>query len=168
MEAPSRTIQPSGGRPQERGPSRTHAPQVDDDAGEPGAHDDTPRPPNFIERIRGSVGDRVQDTSLRSVAREIGMTPTGLKKFLMGAAPYTPTLRRLRAWYSRYGGVQRNDLNADEAQAALLVLVHELEPDARDAAMESMLRCMEDGYRRSGRESPEWMGELRARVLAEG
>lgn len=37
------------------------------------------------------------------VAREIGMSPTGLKKFLLGTAPYSPTLRRLRRWYLEGG-----------------------------------------------------------------
>jgi len=27
------------------------------------------------------------------------MSPTGLSNFLNGAKPYTPTVRKLRAWY---------------------------------------------------------------------
>ncbi|HVH11557.1 MAG TPA: hypothetical protein VM759_00825, partial [Longimicrobium sp.] len=52
-----------------------------------------------IKHLRETAAARVENTSLRSVAREIGMSPTGLKKFLLGTAPYSPTLRRLRNWY---------------------------------------------------------------------
>ena len=39
-----------------------------------------------IRHLREAAQARVENTSLRSVAREIGMSPTGLKKFLQGTA----------------------------------------------------------------------------------
>lgn len=51
--------------------------------------------------LRHTVERAIQDSSLRHVASQVGMSPTGLKKFVMGTAPYSPTLRRLRVWYVR-------------------------------------------------------------------
>ncbi len=40
-------------------------------------------------------------TSLRQAAREIGMSPTGLQKFLHGGEPYVKTVRKLSLWRER-------------------------------------------------------------------
>src|SRR5688572_8265908 len=56
----------------------------------------------FTTRVRAAAAARVEATSLRSVSREIGMSATGLSKFLDGNAPYLPTLNRLRNWYLRH------------------------------------------------------------------
>src|SRR3954464_6897027 len=72
-----------------------------------------------IEHLRSAAAARVQNTSLRGVAREIGMSPTGLKKFLFGTAPYSPTLRRLRKWYVHHAAVPTGEVAYDDACAAL-------------------------------------------------
>ncbi|HLM67397.1 MAG TPA: hypothetical protein VK358_07715, partial [Longimicrobium sp.] len=87
-----------------------------------------------IRHLRETAQARVENTSLRSVAREIGMSPTGLKKFLQGTAPYSPTLRRLRNWYVQYAAVQSGEVQTQDATAALAVLVHDLSPDPRKSA----------------------------------
>lgn len=51
----------------------------------------------IVPTIRAAVADRVEKTTLRKVAREIGMTPSGLTKFIGGAVPYRRTLRKLEA-----------------------------------------------------------------------
>lgn len=37
--------------------------------------------------------------SLRRLARELEMSPSGLAKFIDGAAPYSATLRSVTEWY---------------------------------------------------------------------
>lgn len=49
--------------------------------------------------IRPVLWRYLEGESLRQTAREVGMSPTGLSNFLNGAKPYTPTVRKLRAWY---------------------------------------------------------------------
>lgn len=120
-----------------------------------------------IRHLRETAAARVENTSLRSVAREIGMSPTGLKKFLMGTAPYSPTLRRLRSWYVQYGAVQGDHVALEDALAALSVLTHDLGPEPKRETAGCLLDCMGQGYDRSGRARPGWVRELRAR-LAEG
>ncbi len=58
---------------------------------------------NFeLEELRDAVAETVEQGSLRGVAREIGMSPTGLKKFLGGTDPYGPTLRKLVPWIEQH------------------------------------------------------------------
>lgn len=49
--------------------------------------------------VRETVRLHAEARGVRAVAREIGISAGGLKNFLDGAAPYTPTAAALRAWY---------------------------------------------------------------------
>ena len=115
-----------------------------------------------VAHLREMAAARVENTSLRGVAREIGMSPTGLKKFLMGTAPYSPTLRRLRKWYLQYAALPFAEVTYQEASAALVVLTHDLTSQARRAAVDGVLESLERGYDASGRSRPRWVDELRA------
>jgi hypothetical protein len=111
----------------------------------------------FTARLRAAAASRVEATSLRSVSREIGMSATGLSKFLDGNAPYLPTLNRLRNWYLRHAVAPAGSLSEEDAHAAMALLVHDLSPEARHAAIDEMLRCMRAGYERSGQDEPGWI-----------
>lgn len=117
----------------------------------------------LIPQLRTAVIERVERTSLRSAAREIGMSPTGLKKFLDGNMPYTKTLHRLRRWYLQHAADTEGDLGEEDAFAALRVLVHDLPEDVQAQTIGGMLRCMEESYTRSHHDVPAWIAELRAR-----
>jgi hypothetical protein len=121
-----------------------------------------------IKHLRETAASRVENTSLRSVAREIGMSPTGLKKFLMGTAPYSPTLRRLRNWYVQFASVQAGEVGARDAEAALAVLVHDLAPDPRAYTAGCLIDCVARGYEQSGKPRPAWVADLQARFEAPG
>ena len=115
-----------------------------------------------VQHLREMAAARVENTSLRGVAREIGMSPTGLKKFLLGTAPYSPTLRRLRKWYLQHAALPTGEVSYHDASAALVVLMHDLQPEPRREASECVLDCLERGYDLSGRPRPRWVTELRA------
>lgn len=115
-----------------------------------------------VQHLREMAAARVENTSLRGVAREIGMSPTGLKKFLMGTSPYSPTLRRLRKWYLQHAALPTGEVSYHDASAAMVVLTHDLQPDPRREAADCVLECLERGYDRSGRSRPRWVTELRA------
>ncbi|MEW5926033.1 MAG: hypothetical protein AB1941_00965 [Gemmatimonadota bacterium] len=55
-----------------------------------------------VGTIRTTLQERVDATSLRGVAREVGMTASGLQKVLDGRGSYRSTLQKLRAWHARY------------------------------------------------------------------
>ena len=117
----------------------------------------------LIPQLRTAVIERVERTSLRSAAREIGMSPTGLKKFLDGNMPYTKTIHRLRRWYLQHAADARDDITEEDAFAALRVLVHDLPADAQAQTIQGMLECMEQSYARSHRDVPAWVAEMRER-----
>lgn len=120
----------------------------------------------LIPVMREAVTERVERTSLRTAAREIGMSPSGLKKFLDGNMPYTKTIHRLRRWYLQHAGDAHDDLSEDEAYAALSVLVHDLPPGARAYTTATMVDCVEQGYARTRRDVPAWVAGIRDRAAA--
>jgi len=115
-----------------------------------------------VQHLREMAAARVENTSLRGVAREIGMSPTGLKKFLLGTAPYSPTLRRLRRWYLQHAALPTGEVSYHDASAALVVITHDLQPEPRREAADSVLDALERGYELSGRPAPRWIADLRA------
>jgi hypothetical protein len=137
---------------------------ITEETGSPGAGDDMDTSASrgndrFTTHLRNMAARRVAATSLRSVSREIGMSATGLSKFINGNAPYSPTLHRLRNWYLRHAAEESTTetLSEESAYAALALLVHDLSPDARHAAIETMVACMRDGYAKSGETPPDWL-----------
>ena len=91
------------------------------------------------------------------------MSPTGLKKFLQGTAPYSPTLRRLRNWYVRYAAQRSGNVQTEDATAALSVLVHDMDSAPRRQTALTVLDAVGHGYEQSGVEKPAWVSELRTR-----
>ena len=114
-----------------------------------------------VQHLRSLAAARVEHTSLRGVAREIGMSPTGLKKFLLGPAPYAPTLRRLRKWYVSHAAVPASEVEYQDAEAALAVLTHDLPGGPRRDTANCVLDCLGRGYDAMGRARPRWVAELR-------
>ena len=51
-----------------------------------------------LARLREAVERQVSARSLRHAARQVGMSPTGLQKFLAGSAPSDATCRKLERW----------------------------------------------------------------------
>lgn len=127
--------------------------------GDQGGHTDV----RLIPQMREAVMERVERTSLRHVAREIGMSPSGLRKFLDGNMPYTKTIHRLRRWYLQHVAEAREELSSEDAAAALRVLVHDLPPPVQAQTVDAMLHCMEQSYSRSRRDIPPWVAEMRDR-----
>ena len=105
---------------------------------------------------------RVDETSLRQTAQEIGMSPTGLRGVLDGAEPYGRTRERLRAWFARLEGL--GELPLREAENTVLALVRRL-PEPRTGAV-AVLDCVAELHARAGMSAPEWVAEVRLRVTA--
>ncbi len=117
--------------------------------------------PTSIERLRETVTSRVRSTSLRSVAREVGMSPSGLEKFLSGGNPYSGTRRKLYNWWLRAQGepaVPR--LSSDAVAFALRGLLHDVAPERRDAMLAELVRTLRDLHRAHGELCPPWLAEL--------
>lgn len=116
-----------------------------------------------IRHVREVAAAHVENTSLRGVAREIGMSPMGLRNFIRGTDPYSPTLRRLRNWYVRHAAARPANVQMEDATAALAVLVHDLDIAPRRQAAVIVLDAVARGYDQSGVMKPSWLAELRIR-----
>jgi lambda repressor-like predicted transcriptional regulator len=125
------------------------------------------RPQTSIDRLREAVTIRVQATSLRSVARQVGMSPSGLDKFLAGGMPYQKSRRKLFDWLHRERNNLGADLTVDGIAAALGSLVRDLPPERRERALDALLDTLRGLYDAHSEHAPAWLGEL-TRKAADG
>jgi len=120
----------------------------------------TDRPQTSITRLREAVTIRVQATSLRSVARQVGMSPSGLDKFLAGGMPYQKSRRKLFDWLLRERNNLGADLTVDGIAIALGSLVRDLPPDRRAQALHTLLDTLRALYDEHSETSPAWLAEI--------
>lgn len=111
-----------------------------------------------LELLRTAVRARIESMSLRHVAGEVGMSPTGLSGFLHGRPPRRQTHHRLTAWYVRTQAAEAEPFAVDAitARSALALLVHHLPAPERERALVAMLGVLQDASRRIGVRPPGW------------
>jgi hypothetical protein len=114
------------------------------------------------ERFRRAVRDAIAGSTLRAVARSVGMSPTGLQKFLEGANPYGKTKERLRFWYFRQSGF--SSYAVEDAAYILRRLMATL--PAPDHGVAQLLDAVEAAHRRVGMYPPEWVHLIRHELEA--
>jgi hypothetical protein len=56
-----------------------------------------------VKVLRAAALRRVEETNLRQAAAEIGLSWSGLRTFLRGTDPYSPTVQKLRVWFETTG-----------------------------------------------------------------
>ena len=116
-----------------------------------------------VETLREAARTAVDATSLRQAARDIGMSPTGLRGFLDGAAPYVKTERKLRAWYLREASRNLHAVTPEAASNAIRLLIGHFAPtQGKEAALEVM-EVLERRCRSTQAPVPAWIDELRGR-----
>lgn len=103
-----------------------------------------PRSSGGVGAIRQFARGRVEETSLRAVAAEIGMSYSGLRSFLEGREPYTATRGKLLAWYARVQHPDGRPVDPQGVQSAVALLARHLEnlsdPRARSTAALDVFR----------------------------
>lgn len=125
------------------------------------------RPITGLERLRESVATRVQATSLRSVARQVGMSPSGLEKFLCGGTPYSRSRQKLQEWWVREGQRPRTDLSGEGMEVAVAALVRDVPPEQRTPAMKRLVRSLRGVYEAEIGICPPWLDDLADRWLVD-
>lgn len=101
-----------------------------------------------VARLREAAQARVDASSRRAVAREIGITPRGLEVFLAGARPHQKTQERLLRWYrEQIEDAEGPPVSGDEA---LRVLVRALPPADRPDAVADLRALLGRLHERSG------------------
>lgn len=120
-----------------------------------------PSPERFVrvEAIREAARLAVGQSSLRAVARAVGLSPMGLRNFLDGAQPYRATLRKLTIWYVRHGA--QGGAGAEVIRSAMSLILEGLPEDSREAAEQALLAVVEQMHRRAGTHPPGWLNTLR-------
>jgi len=121
-----------------------------------------------LDQLREAVAGGVEARSLRQVARDVGMSPTGLRKFLDGATPYAATRRKLERWFVREASRYADGPGAGSALAALHVLTRELPSEERRRVGTAIVDLLETAYRARRRAVPHWIRELRDELEAGG
>lgn len=83
-----------------------------------------------LDQLRDAVRVRVEDSSLRQVAREVGVAHTTLADFLDGRKPRTANVAKLRKWIE---GDDNEVVRLRQEVAELKKRVAELEAQLREA-----------------------------------
>jgi len=110
-----------------------------------------------FDPIREALRIAIERKTLRFVAVQVGMSPTGLQQFVAGARPYGKTKERTRAWFYRQS--EMNALAPDDAVRFLRQFVGTLpEPDR---AIARLLDSVESLYREQGMYAPAWVNHVR-------
>ncbi len=106
--------------------------------------------------------------SLRSVAREVGMSPSGLQKFMDGSVPYLPTRQKLERWYVRETARSGDEMSLEVAMAALHLLVDDLPLARRRRALLDLVATLEAAYNGAEAPLPSWLEDLFREARPEG
>lgn len=111
-----------------------------------------------VSVLREGAQRRVDETSLRTAAAEIGVSYSGLRTFLKGTEPYAPTLAKLRAWYAQT--VEGRAMTPERARAMLAALVEGMPPERRPEVLREIIEALRRAYKATGANAPEWLRNL--------
>lgn len=114
-----------------------------------------------VENLRTALRDRISETSFRTVAREIGMSPSGLHSFLGGTSPQYSTIRKITGWYVRESRRDPGQAKVATMRAALDILVEHLPEKGRDEAIASILEAIQRATVDGGVPVPNWLDRVR-------
>lgn len=117
-----------------------------------------------VEAIRREAELARDASSLRAVARDIGLTAMGLRSFLLDErTPQARTLRKLTSWYGRRMSTRPPE-GEDEARAALTILAGYFPERERRPQILEVLDSMERRFAANGMRVPDWLHRLRREV----
>ena len=119
-----------------------------------------PRAPVPLDVLRAALRLAIELSSLRQVARETGLTPSGLEIALVSRRPRHKTLRKMQDWYVRHAAAV-GCADVHTARAAFEVLLEGLPHDRRDALVADTLAKLGAAHRECGSNPPGWMAKLR-------
>ena len=109
-----------------------------------------------IGRLRELLAARVEASSIRSVAKEVGLPPNGLNYFLEGGSPRTATVRKLEAWYVREASRREGQPTSEAGFAALTILARYVPPAARNQARTRITTLIGELCREADVPVPVW------------
>lgn len=122
-----------------------------------------------IAAVRRYANARANESSVRQIARQVGMRHTTLTKFLAGSEPLPRNRILLIEWYLREQPVHpAHELLSvllprlpEKPEAHLDALLAEVPDSARLEARMRITTALSQAYRRVGLPSPEWLYRAR-------
>jgi hypothetical protein len=124
----------------------------------------TPSEDEEIALFRDVVGAAVSRTSLRGTARQIGMSPTGVRGFLNGSRPYGKTVEKMREWVAT-SPEAKTDLLPQTALALLRRILGNVPRVEQREALVELLAAVETVHGRFGVAVPGWLVTARGLLV---
>ena len=112
-----------------------------------------------IPLLRDAVARQAARVSLRRAAREVGVSPNGLRNFLNGAAPRGTTRAKLERWLAARSGLLRPP-TVGRLVRLLNELAGDLAPEQAAALGRDIARLLAVAYEQRRVSPPRWVQEL--------
>ncbi len=123
------------------------------------------RPTLPVPALRAAVAREAAGLTLRRAAREIGISPNGLRNFLNGAAPRHRTRAKLEGWLARRGA-RASTPDLGRLIRLLDELTVDLSPEQAAALAQRVARLLLAAYAERRLPPPRWVRELAAHYRA--
>jgi transcriptional regulator with XRE-family HTH domain len=112
-----------------------------------------------IPLLRDGIAREAARYSLRRVAKEVGMSPNGLRDFLLGATPRTASRGKLERWLAEQGQVTRPP-NVGQFIRLLNHLAVDLSPDQKTQFGRAIGQLLVESYETRRLAPPRWVQSL--------
>jgi len=112
-----------------------------------------------VPLLRDGIAREAARYSLRRVAREVGMSPNGLRDFLGGALPRSATRAKLEQWLASQGQVTRPP-NMGQFIRLLNHLAVDLSPDQTKQFGRAIAELLVESYEVRRLSPPRWVQAL--------
>lgn len=114
--------------------------------------------PEQAELLRAAAA-RVKEIGLRKAAREVGLSPVGLRNVVeRRGRPVETTWEKLRAWY--VGSLGEREMDPAAVAVLLSTLVDQVTPELRARAHKKVVELLARLYGEEGAALPAWLAEL--------
>jgi transcriptional regulator with XRE-family HTH domain len=112
-----------------------------------------------IPLLRDGLAREAARFSLRRVAREVGMSPNGLRDFLHGAAPRSASRVKLERWLAAQGQISRPP-NVGQFVRLLNELAVDLSPKQTLELGRALAELLVESYEIRRLSPPRWVRDL--------
>ena len=109
--------------------------------------------------LRDVIARETARSSLRRIAHELAMSPNGLRDFLRGAVPRSPTRAKLERWLADQGRTSRPP-NVGQLVRLLNELSGDLAPYQTGQLGRDIARLLAEAYETRRLAPPRWVQDL--------
>lgn len=113
-----------------------------------------------VPLLREAIVRETARISLRRAAREIAISPNGLRNFLNGSAPRTATRAKLEGWLASQDHRGASPPNVGHLVRLLSELSGDLAPQQTVSLGRNIASLLAEAYQARGLQPPHWAQEL--------